>query len=217
MGGDGASTSPASVERALSDGGSPLSQRAGRHGAALRARLLPSADNTGAIAERSARDVDAHAYTVGHSIVFDAGRFAPRTAEGRRLLAHELTHVVQQSGTNAHQTSRGASGVIQREVSPKRVSKKEDVLNKIKTIVDSNGAGSDPAEANLVRLGKLGIGFNPGATKEEKNNAFVYTCHCGWLDMGHFFISAAAGCVDTSADGSNCASVGKGDTASTNC
>jgi hypothetical protein len=48
-------------------------------------------------AQQSARDVNAHAYTVGQNIVFDAGQLAPRTPEGRRLLAHELTHVVQQN------------------------------------------------------------------------------------------------------------------------
>ncbi|MFJ2578033.1 DUF4157 domain-containing protein [Kitasatospora aureofaciens] len=45
----------------------------------------------------SAQAVGARAYTVGQDIVFAAGRYAPGTAEGRRLLAHELTHVVQQS------------------------------------------------------------------------------------------------------------------------
>jgi hypothetical protein len=48
-------------------------------------------------AEQSARDVHAHAYTVGRDIVFGAGKFSPATHEGRRLLAHELTHVVQQN------------------------------------------------------------------------------------------------------------------------
>lgn len=52
-----------------------------------------------AAAEQSARDVNAHAYTVGHNIVFGAGQFAPGTSAGRRLMAHELTHVVQQSRT----------------------------------------------------------------------------------------------------------------------
>ena len=46
--------------------------------------------------EHSARDVHAHAYTVGNDIVFGAGRYGPKTLEGRRLIAHELTHVVQQ-------------------------------------------------------------------------------------------------------------------------
>ena len=52
----------------------------------------------GAAAEQSARHLNADAYTVGQDIVFGAGRFAPHTGKGRRLIAHELTHVVQQSG-----------------------------------------------------------------------------------------------------------------------
>lgn len=47
-------------------------------------------------AAESARAVSANAYTVGHDVVFAAGQYAPRTSAGARLLAHELTHVVQQ-------------------------------------------------------------------------------------------------------------------------
>jgi Domain of unknown function (DUF4157) len=57
--------------------------------------------HTGSAAERSARDLSAQAYTVGHDIVFGTGGFAPQTHEGRQLLAHELTHVVQQSRGSA--------------------------------------------------------------------------------------------------------------------
>jgi hypothetical protein len=45
----------------------------------------------------SARAVSAQAYTVGHNVVFSAGQYAPGTRAGRRLLAHELAHVVQQT------------------------------------------------------------------------------------------------------------------------
>jgi Domain of unknown function (DUF4157) len=48
-------------------------------------------------AAQSADSIRARAYTAGHDIVFGQGRLAP-TTEGRRLLAHELTHVVQQGG-----------------------------------------------------------------------------------------------------------------------
>ena len=58
--------------------------------------------------EQSARDVNANAYTVGHDIVFGAGRFAPETHEGRRLIAHELTHVVQQSRVEGDVVQRRA-------------------------------------------------------------------------------------------------------------
>lgn len=49
-------------------------------------------------ADASTHAVDALAYTVGHHVVFGHRRFAPGTATGDRLLAHELTHVVQQDG-----------------------------------------------------------------------------------------------------------------------
>ena len=51
-----------------------------------------------ALAAQSADAVHALAFTVGQDIVFAAGRYRPETPGGRRLLAHELTHVVQQAG-----------------------------------------------------------------------------------------------------------------------
>ena len=52
-------------------------------------------------AAESARAVNALAYTVGRDVVFGAGQYAPTTSAGRRLVAHELTHVVQQRGVGA--------------------------------------------------------------------------------------------------------------------
>ena len=47
-------------------------------------------------ASESARAVQAHAYTVGSDIVFQSDRYSPNSSEGQHMLAHELTHVVQQ-------------------------------------------------------------------------------------------------------------------------
>ena len=47
-------------------------------------------------ASQSARSVNAQAYTVGSDIVFQSDKYAPDTDPGKRMLAHELTHVVQQ-------------------------------------------------------------------------------------------------------------------------
>jgi uncharacterized protein DUF4157 len=47
-------------------------------------------------AAEAARIVNARAFTVGRDVVFGAGQYAPWTTVGKRLLAHELTHVVQQ-------------------------------------------------------------------------------------------------------------------------
>src|SRR5258706_10363014 len=47
-------------------------------------------------AAETARILNAKAYTVGHNIVFGVGQYTPTTYSGQKLLAHELTHVVQQ-------------------------------------------------------------------------------------------------------------------------
>src|SRR5690606_5940273 len=57
--------------------------------------------HTGEQAASSATTLAARAFTVGDDIAFGHGRFAPGTAEGSRLLAHELSHVVQQRGSAA--------------------------------------------------------------------------------------------------------------------
>src|SRR6185503_3554264 len=48
-------------------------------------------------AARTASSINAKAFTIGRDIAFAAGQYAPHSGEGQRLLAHELTHVVQQS------------------------------------------------------------------------------------------------------------------------
>lgn len=96
----GTADAPSSVERTLASPGAPLPR-------ALRSDMEHAFGHdfsrvrvhTGIAAEQSAREVDALAYTVGTSIVFGAGGYAQGSARGRRLLGHELAHVVQQSST----------------------------------------------------------------------------------------------------------------------
>lgn len=52
--------------------------------------------HTDSQASESTHNVNALAYTIGHDVVFGAGQYAPETGTGKKLLAHELTHVVQQ-------------------------------------------------------------------------------------------------------------------------
>ena len=52
--------------------------------------------HTDSKASESARSVQAHAYTVGTDVVFQSGKYEPESDSGKRMLAHELTHVVQQ-------------------------------------------------------------------------------------------------------------------------
>ena len=55
--------------------------------------------HTGSQAAKSAESIKALAYTSGNSIVFNEGQYSPGTESGQKLLAHELTHVVQQNSS----------------------------------------------------------------------------------------------------------------------
>lgn len=55
--------------------------------------------HTGPQAAESAQAISARAYTVGRDVVFGSGQYAPGTVEGKQLLAHELTHVLQQEAS----------------------------------------------------------------------------------------------------------------------
>ena len=72
--------------------------------------------HTGSYAAETAKSINARAFTIGENIVFGVGQYAPDSQEGRRLLAHELTHTVQQGSS------------VQRKSVPD-IQKKEEHLN----------------------------------------------------------------------------------------
>ncbi len=99
-----AGEAPQIVREALGSPGQPLD-------AATRAYFEPRFGrdfsrvrvHTDEPAAASARAIRALAYTAGNDVVFAGGRYSPATGDGRQLLAHELAHVVQQSGSIARQ------------------------------------------------------------------------------------------------------------------
>lgn len=137
--GESKMAAPASVDRVLSSSGSPLElslrqdmeQRFGHDFSQVRV-------HTDADAERSAKAVNALAYTVGSHVVFGSSQYAPTTKVGRHLLAHELAHVVQQTAnatvlTQEVPTDQKLKGVRKEAVSipnhshtTRRVSRKGD-------------------------------------------------------------------------------------------
>jgi hypothetical protein len=93
----------------------PIPETGGRElSTADRARLEPKlgADlssvriHTSGESSRAATGLNARAFTVGNDIHFNSGEFAPGTREGDRLLAHELTHVVQGAKSGAQRKAR---------------------------------------------------------------------------------------------------------------
>lgn len=73
-------------------------------------------------AGHSAGELNALAYTAGNHVVFGAGQFAPGTSAGRHLLAHELTHVVQQAGGVRMRGEHGPEGDAPRSAPPQPAS-----------------------------------------------------------------------------------------------
>src|SRR5271165_1274741 len=72
--------------------------------------------HTDAKAAESAQALNACAYTVGSAVVFGSGQFAPETSRGRQLIAHELSHTIQQASADIHSgfepALAGATGVV---------------------------------------------------------------------------------------------------------
>lgn len=111
---DESGMAPASVDRILAAPGKPLEiqtrrelePRFGHDFSQVRVHIDGEAANT-------ARSVKARAYTFGGHIVFGDGQYAPATVSGKRLLAHELAHVVQQGAAapmHSQPTGQSISG-----------------------------------------------------------------------------------------------------------
>jgi Domain of unknown function (DUF4157) len=74
-------------------------------------------------AVRSAQSINALAYTTGPNIIFNQGQYSPQTDSGKRLLGHELTHVVQQHGVSG--------GKIMRQPA-KKENPNQDIIDELK-------------------------------------------------------------------------------------
>lgn len=145
-------------------------------------------------AGRAAASISARAFTVGRDIVFGVGQYVPQTTAGRHLLAHELTHVVQQQAvrplravTPPHVGHRVHHGSIQRQspsrtgepIEPQRtpVDKQvvEDMIRRIRealqaaAIPDLDIAATEGALAQLQRMAEgrafYGVTGQPGADR----------------------------------------------------
>jgi hypothetical protein len=150
----GQATAPPIIHDVIRSSGQPLSPgdrtfmetRLGRDFSDVRV-------HTGPLAARSAESVAANAYTVGSHVVFGDGRYEPGSGAGRRLLAHELVHVMQQSSSPA---SSGAA-VMRDPAKPTPIIFAADQLVKAKedfTLTDAAGKTTVKAikKGDLLRI-----------------------------------------------------------------
>jgi Domain of unknown function (DUF4157) len=109
--------------------------------------------HTNARAEAAAASIQAKAFTAGRNIVFGEGAYAPATTTGKQLLAHELTHVVQQAGG-----APTPAQLVQRTFAPNLIQRRERCDN-------SGVCHSDPESAEDLRT--LAANEGAAATPEQ--------------------------------------------------
>lgn len=122
--------------------------------------------HTDARAADAARAVSARAYTHGHDVVFASGQYAPQTEAGMRLLAHELTHVVQQGG------GQSLAGHVRVTRIPSRLSR---MIQRLQTDAGFEAAsGVGPAIAGGTMVANNSI---MGHTFTAQNCRGLYGCN----------------------------------------
>ena len=97
--------------------------------------------DSGAI--KSAQSINALAYTSGNNIVFNSGQYSPERDSGKKLMAHELTHVVQQTG---------GKSVVQRQASSGTAIKEHGDITRVPADVSAscNIAETSPADEQRI-------------------------------------------------------------------
>ena len=145
-------------------------------------------------AAAGAEAVGAQAYTVGSDIVFGRGRFDPSSAEGGRLLAHELAHVVQQRGASPGALSTLAYAALERDADaaaaramdggPALVSgaaprglQRQTVTGSRDTVTtyELSTSGQQVASSRTMRGVRTGLAYDPATTQ------FTVTFRLAWI------------------------------------
>lgn len=152
--------------------------------------------HTDTAAGNSARDVSALAYTVGNDIVFSPGRFEPETQQGRRLLAHELTHVIQQTTVSSRNSGESEGTNPSATHHPPRISTLSDGSKRLQRRWDRPRAGdcSDVSDDRWIR--KVVV-------EQETPQSVTLHWSDGTLETAGCSTGKGHCCVDTS-DGVTC-------------
>jgi outer membrane protein OmpA-like peptidoglycan-associated protein len=192
-----AAVNPASVEAVppivrdvLGSPGQPLD-------AAARAFMEPRFDqdfsrvrvHTDMRATESARSINALAYTVGRDIVFGAGQYAPKTPVGRWVLAHELTHVIQQGSRDVADDVRiewGASDIHEQQANSIATAVEGETFSKP---VHVDYSQPDPS---IMFLKPDEFRAQLGATPEQKSAIDTLFANTTFLTLWNYLNACAA-------------------------
>jgi len=189
-GSEAVETTPSMVHGSLTSSGAPLDSTTRTY---MEQRFGHDFDkvrvHTGGQADTAARQINSLAFTLGNDVVFREGQYAPHSNEGRRLLAHELTHVVQQSAgfaTAAIQRQEATAATpasMPLSVDPKKLERATltgvaaadptfifDTRGQIIATVNQGiqlKVTGKPTDADLELIKKADFWTQPGATRPE--------------------------------------------------
>ncbi|WP_271769661.1 eCIS core domain-containing protein [Aquimarina algiphila] len=170
--------------------------------------------HTDSDAEGMSNQVQAHAFTHGRDIYFNKGTYQPEQKEGTRLLAHELTHVVQQGAATKNSVQRSANvqvnqsapAMVQRGVISRARNWAADKANNIPgysmltVILGFNPINGQDVPRNAANIFRGIMGFLPGGNMiwEALNNHGIFDKVGNWIvqqldtlgDIGASIVSA---------------------------
>jgi hypothetical protein len=200
-------TAPASFEKVLADSGRPLEpamrqmmeHRFGSDFGDVRVHRSREA-------EQVARSLDAKAFTVKNHIVFGGVQGSPGSREEQHLLAHELTHVIQQTGLSARYpiVGRERHGLLQRQSAPSEVQSNPgtqqrlcgpDITSSLTTMLGTvepwfRGLTGFQQSRSCMALGPAGfvVGVNPVMAWDTRE---LFLPNTSWLDA--YFLRSSCG------------------------
>ena len=114
---------------------------------------------------RQAAAIGALAFTAGSDIFFAQGRYLPQTTEGRRLLGHELAHVVQQRQGRVRNPFGGGLAVVQ---SPQLEAEADRLGQRAASLRPASAAPAGPVRAGPAAPGTPQAATHPGAVQRAK-------------------------------------------------
>ena len=110
------------------------------------------------------RGIQAKAFTHGNDIYFNAGEFRPHTSGGKRLLAHELAHTIQQGGKVSRST-------VQREGDDKKGGEEKEITSKVEVVTEHDFLEEKTkAKATTTRSAEEKVAKGVTATATEKTS-----------------------------------------------
>jgi hypothetical protein len=141
--------------------------------------------HTDAKAANSVKSVKALAYTVGHNVVFGSGLYEPTTLEGRKLLAHELAHVVQQGQATPTLTLPGINNNTKRVVA-ERIQRKDDpdAISIRGSYVKAQIKLRDPTLFALIENNLFDKQYEEARRERINNEEHVWTLAIEWQFAG---------------------------------